>query len=167
MPNPHRTIAWAPSAELDLRGWLEQGARLGMVGRGIAWWIGDWMNYGNARYGEKYTRAAKITGYDVQSLMNMAYVASRLESCRRREALSWSHHAEVAALPHEQQEMWLDRAERDRLSVRCLRNELRSSRRTQRALERRQDHVVSGESVCPSCGHTVHATRTPAPAGRA
>ena len=54
-------------------------------------------------------RASRITGYDVQTLMNMVYVATRFESGRRRERLSWSHHAELAALEPPEQEEWLTR----------------------------------------------------------
>src|SRR5262245_58273494 len=76
-------VAWKPQQGLDFTQWLHQGKRLGSIGRGVAWWIGDWVTYGNAKFGEKYSRAATVTGYDVQSLMNMAYVASRFEFPRR------------------------------------------------------------------------------------
>lgn len=36
-------------------------------------------------------------------------VASRLETSRRRDVLSFSHHQEVAALPPEEQDRWLGR----------------------------------------------------------
>ena len=121
--------SWVPHGELDLRDWLQHGRRLGIVGRGVAWWLGDWLTYGNARYGERYARAARTTGYDAQSLMNMVYVASRFEPDRRRATLSWSHHAEVAALARDEQERWLDLAEREQMSVRSLRTELRTWRR--------------------------------------
>src|SRR5688572_25663799 len=100
-------IAWQSGENLNLEDWIRLGMRLGSIGRGAAWWIGDWVNYGNAKFGEKYSRAARVTGYDVQSLMNMAYVSSRFQVSRRREMLSWSHHAEVAALSPQEQEQWL------------------------------------------------------------
>lgn len=122
------SVAWQPQRALDLDEWVYHGVRLGAIGRGVAWWIGDWVNYGNARFGEKYVRAARITGYDLQSLMNMAYVASRFGISRRRENLSWSHHAEVAPLSEPEQELWLNIAAERRLSVRSFRAELRAWR---------------------------------------
>src|SRR6059058_5382190 len=101
--------AWAASGDLSLLEWSHSGRRLGVIGRAAGWWIGDWLNYGNARFGERYVRAARITGYDVQTLMNMVYVASRFEPSRRRDNLSWSHHAELAALEPEKQDHWLER----------------------------------------------------------
>lgn len=159
-------IAWEPHPGMDLVDWLHQGKRLGSIGRGAAWWIGDWVNYGNARFGEKYTRASRTTGYDIQSLMNMAYVASRFEISRRRENLSWSHHAEVAALPPEQQGHWLELAAEKRMSVRCLRDELRAWRARRAAAESESEQVAAtavvaeppaaedaANTVCPRCGY--------------
>jgi hypothetical protein len=153
--------SWTPTADLELPAWAEAGRRLGAIGRGVGWWIGDWLRYGNRRFGERYARAKRITGYDVQTLMNMTYVASRFESSRRRGSLSFSHHAELAALDQPAQERWLDRAEAERLSVRCLREELRRERR-----ELERDPASNVEPlpsrsaptlVCPRCGVRMHA----------
>jgi len=125
-------------------------SRPATVGRASSWWIGDWVRYGTARYGDRYAKAAQLTGYDVQSLMNMAYVAGRFSVSRRRERLSFSHHAELAALPQDDQELWLDRAEAGLLSVRTLRAELRAVRSK---VAGRPAH----ELVCPECGHRFGA----------
>ena len=133
------------------------------MGRGVGWWLADWLRFGNAAYGERYGPAARITGYDKQSLMNRVYVASRVEPSRRRAKLSWSHHAEVAAFEPADQDDWLDRAERDQLSVRCLREAIRTQRRAGKA----ELHDVGDiepapaaaaeapDSVCPSCGRPL------------
>lgn len=176
------SVAWKPQQDMDFTEWLSQGRRLGSIGRGVAWWIGDWVNFGNVKFGEKYSRAARITGYDVKSLMNMAYVASRFELARRREALSWSHHAELAAQPPDEQERWLAFAEDKHLSVRGLRDELRTWRSRQNAEDRKAKPAaqpystiarsvpasisaapphVSEEPVCPRCG--FHLAEVPLP----
>jgi hypothetical protein len=148
--------AWAAAGDLSLLEWSQSGRRLGIIGRATGWWIGDWVNYGNARFGERYVRAARITGYDVQTLMNMVYVASRFDMRRRRQNLSWSHHAELAALDPDQQDYWLDRAESERLSVRCLREEVRRARRLEAAKAELEAPAEPEESedniVCPHCG---------------
>ena len=33
-------------------------------------WIGDWLNYGERKWGEKYKEALEKTGYDYQTLRN-------------------------------------------------------------------------------------------------
>ena len=152
-------VGWTPSADMELDEWSAVGRRLGEIGRCSQWWLGDWIHYGNARFGERYSRAVKLTGYDAQSLMNMVYVASRFEIYRRRENLSWSHHAAVASLDVADQERWLARALADKLSVADLRVELRTSRRAHEALA---DATGSTEQiaaertlVCPNCGQTL------------
>jgi len=123
-----KRVGWLPDAELTYEDWLRQGSRLGLAGRSAAWWIGDWLRYGTARYGSKYAAAARTTGYDRQTLMNMVYVATRFDFSRRRENLSWSHHAELTALDVEEQEYWLDRATAERFTVRDLRELLLSGK---------------------------------------
>jgi hypothetical protein len=122
-------VAWIPTKEMDFAEWATAGRRLAAMGRCGQWGIGDWIRYGNTKFGERYAWAARVTGYDTQTLMNMVYVASRFEISRRRENLSWSHHETLAALEPGEQNAWLDRVEGDRLSVSDLRRELRSVRR--------------------------------------
>jgi hypothetical protein len=166
-PRPRSTltpVSWSPrEREMPFAQWVEQGRRLGVMGRGAGWWIGDWLHYGNTAYGERYVRGARITGYDVQTLMNMTYVAARFDISRRREKLSWSHHAEVAALDPAHQDRLLARAEEERLSVRDVREEMRRERRLaagelpeadpcadEEPVPLSPDH---GDVVCPECGH--------------
>ncbi|HEV3046257.1 MAG TPA: hypothetical protein VGY13_02750 [Solirubrobacteraceae bacterium] len=108
---------------------MAAGRRIGVVGRCIQWLLGDWIAYGNAKFGERYARASQITGYDPQTLMNMVYVATRFAISRRRENLSWSHHETLAALDQGEQDRWLDEAAAHRWSVADLRMMLRSSRK--------------------------------------
>jgi hypothetical protein len=146
-------VAWEPRREMAYTAWVATGRRLSRIVRCSQWWLGDWIRYGTANYGEKYTAAAKLTGYDVHSLRNMSYVASRFsEVSRRRDDLSWSHHAELAALSESEQDHWLERAVQERLSVADLRVELRASRRSG---ERSAGTDVTRQPVvcCPECGH--------------
>jgi hypothetical protein len=114
------SIGWSARGELHYDDWCRLGARLGVAGRSSGWWIGDWLSYGVAKYGRRHAVATRLTGYDSQTLTNLVYVARRFEVSRRRETLSWSHHAELAPLDIDEQEFWLDRAASKRLSVRAM-----------------------------------------------
>jgi hypothetical protein len=153
-------VAWVPNREIDFPEWAEAGRRLGAMGRCGQWGIGDWIQYGNAKFGERYVRGARITGYDIQTLMNMVYVASKFAVSRRRENLSWSHHETLAALGSDEQDHWLDLAVARRLSVSDLRLELRRSRRGLRpagATRGSRDALPLDARVitCPNCGHEL------------
>jgi transcriptional regulator with XRE-family HTH domain len=112
----------------SFQAWQEIGAQLLALEGGLNWWLGDWLNFGQAKYGEKYTAAIEITGRDRQNLADLAWVAGRYEPARRRESLSWTHHREVAALPSDDQDRLLDTAEREKWSVRALRESIQGKR---------------------------------------
>jgi len=165
--SPQRVVvtptSWATQEVLELAEWSEHGRRLGVMGRGCGWWIGDWLRYGNAKWGEKYSRATSLTGYDVQSLMNMVWVASNFEISRRRENLSWSHHSAVAGKARDEQEHWLHRAETEHLSVKCMREEITHlGAAASRAAGAERTELAA---VCPICGS--HLEDAPLPARRA
>lgn len=126
------------------------------IERASQWWIGDWLRYGAARWGEKYAQAARITGYDVPSLRNMAWLASQFDVSRRRDDLSWSHHAAVAGCDRVEQDRWLSDAARRRLSVADLRFEIRSARRGRLTYDERQEQLSAvGRDTCPTCGQRL------------
>lgn len=113
---------------LDFDEWQKIGETLGRFANSSAWWVGDWLSYGQWEYGRKYEEAAAQTGLDLQTLMNYASVAARVDFSRRREVLSFSHHEAVVALAPSEQERWLDRAEREGLSSKQLREAIKASR---------------------------------------
>ena len=124
--------------------------------------MGDWIRYGTAKWGEKYAEAARVTGYDVASLRNMAWVASRFDASLRSDKLTWSHHVLLAPLEPDEQRHWLERASEERFSVIDLRQALRA---LQAGGEREPDGEMPADSgdaralgalaVCPHCGHEL------------
>jgi hypothetical protein len=104
--------------------WVEMGRELADGQKVINWWVGDWWAAGTHRYGERAKVAAEgIFGREFQTIANVASVCRSFETSRRREALTFSHHAEVAALPPKEADGLLDRAEHEGLSRRDLRIE--------------------------------------------
>jgi hypothetical protein len=151
-------VAWAPQGDLDQSEWLATGRRLGAIGRCSQWWIGDWIRYGTARWGERYVEAARVTGYDVATLRNMAWVASQFDLSLRSDKLTWSHHVLLAPLDPDEQRRWLAHAREQRLSVADLRTELRRTRGAEaKALgsPAAEARPSTPTQVCPHCGHEL------------
>ena len=151
-------VGWTPpNDQIDHPEWIAIGRRLGGISRCNQWWLGDWLRYGTAKWGEKYTEAARITGYDVRSLANMASIAAAFELSRRRDNLTWSHHTTVAGLSPEEQDRWLDLATAQRLSVLDLRIEIRSAekRRSTLGMQDPTDLLQSPGVTCPQCGYRL------------
>jgi len=109
--------------------WEQAGLRIARTVDSAAWCLGDWINYGRSRYEDRYRTGVDAAGLEYQTIRNYAWVARQVELPRRRAGLSFQHHAEVAALPAEQQDMWLERAERAGWSRNQLRGNIRQARR--------------------------------------
>lgn len=98
-------------------------ATLGRITRGHQWWVGDALVYGENRYGEDtFSQAADALDLEPHTLVNYRYVASAVEPSRRREDLTWSHHAEVARLTAGDQRRALAAAVKNGWNVRQLRD---------------------------------------------
>jgi hypothetical protein len=126
-------LGFRPRARLTYDEWLCAGRQITKISSASAWWLGDWLLYGERTYGKRYRTALELTSLDYKTLRNHAWVARRFEMSRRRDNLSFHHHAEVAALPEADQDLWLTRAETLRWSCRELRRQLAQRRRSERS----------------------------------
>lgn len=115
---------WTPLGDMSFEQWESAGAQLQTMGRAWQFWCGDWLNYGEQRFGEKYAQAVETTDFARQTLVNVASIAKRVSPERRRRELSWSHHEAVAALPPAEQDRWLSEAEQEGYTIRRLRSRL-------------------------------------------
>jgi hypothetical protein len=98
--------------DLSFGQWAELGPVLRQLSTRLQFAIGDWLNYGENRYGEKYAQVADTLAYDRAYLMNVAWVSRAIEISRRREIVPFAYHQEVAAagLSVDDREELLDRA---------------------------------------------------------
>ena len=128
--------------------WLSAGRQITRMSTASIWWVADWVLYGERAYGSRYRAALELTPYGYKTLRNYAWVARRFELSRRRDALSFQHHAEVAGLQEPEQDLWLSRAE----TLRWSRNELRrqlASRRSAPGDGSADDVIVVSIRVAP------------------
>jgi len=128
VPGKTKTTGLILRAGLSFKEWRQVGCRLRDIHHSSQWWLGDWCNYGERRFGEKYSQALEATAYDYQTLRDFAYVAGRIELSRRRDNLSFSHHREVAPLAAADQKRWLDRADAEDWNRDELRSQLTRAR---------------------------------------
>lgn len=117
--------------------WEKTGRQLAGIVDSSAWWLGDWLVYGKDHYPDRYERSIRIAGLKYQTLRNYAWVSRRFSLDRRRDTLSFQHHAEVASLPLDEQEKWLDRAEEKKWSTKLLRDSIQDARDNTNRIESR------------------------------
>ena len=113
---------------VDFCAWEQAGVKIARIAECSAWCLGDWLVYGEHRYADRYKQVIAAARLDYQTLRNYAWVARRFDLGRRREELSFQHHAEVAALPAAEQDRWLDLSAGQGWSRNELRRNLRSGR---------------------------------------
>lgn len=87
------------------------GFLLGQMNRACAWWVGDLIVYGEEIFGQYHAQVENVIGLAPQTIANRASVARHIPPSKRRASLPFGVHAEVAYLPEQERDRWLDRAE--------------------------------------------------------
>jgi hypothetical protein len=113
---------------MSFESWRELGSQVAVIANCSAWWLGDWLVYGEQAYGARYEQAIADTALSYQTLRNYAWVVRKFPVSRRRDTLSFGHHVEVAALPDDDQDVWLARAEQLSWSCNRLRRALQAAK---------------------------------------
>jgi len=128
-----------PKSKVRFSSWEEVGGRLRLYQGAIQWAIGDWLNYGDAAFGQMAAQAWNIwPEYSYDSLRKFARVARFIPLEERRPNISWSLHSEVAGLPKIEREKWLDNL----------------SNGATRADMRMQLNPPHEKETCPTCSST-------------
>lgn len=137
--------------DLPFEEWEALGGVLVTMEKSVQWMLGDWLNYGERRFGDKAFQAI-ATGYATGTLRAAAWVAHRFPRGERDPAITWSHYRELASLPEEQANDLLVEVKAEGLSQKELRTRVQATK--SRA-------VLSTEQK------RAEATAPPKPAGRA
>ena len=95
-------ISWTPPEGMSYESWSTVGCTLQTVYRSMRWWLGDWLNHGDAAYGEMYTQAILVTDSALETLKKYKAIAERVRKEDRLPGLSWTHHFCVAYLPQQE-----------------------------------------------------------------
>ncbi|MFE0153537.1 LmbU family transcriptional regulator [Nonomuraea sp. NPDC059007] len=123
-----RKVGLTLPRDLSLDSWERIGDQLYVIGNCAAWWLGDWLVYGQDSFPGRYRQAMAKSSLSYKTLRNYAWIARNVPVSRRRDTLSVQHHAQVAAFPEEEQEAWLARAHQGKWSLSRLRSEIQASR---------------------------------------
>lgn len=108
--------------DMEYTTWEALGRFLGKIDVRTRWYIGDWLNFGEALYGEesaqaveatakdRYSEIERVTGLDHQTILNIQSLCRRVKKAQRRADLGFWIHMAVAPLEPEEQDVWLERA---------------------------------------------------------
>ena len=157
--------------------WLDEGREIVKREReldgardSLAWQMGDWAVDRETSYGDMVRLAAELD-IPVGTLKNRASVARRIEPSRRRDDLSWSHHAEVAKLDPGEAEATLSEAALYSWSVDRLRGVLhergatRAAERQVEALKAQVEALKASNAAPDEARGVIEYTRAEIEAG--
>lgn len=105
--------------------WLACGETLKRIDRACQWWIGDWLNLGEQKWGEMYAQGIDETDLAYQTLANYKWVANAIQFSARAEKVGWKVHEQIAAIPEKDRASAIKRAETERWTVREVRDYVR------------------------------------------
>jgi N6-adenosine-specific RNA methylase IME4 len=166
MPNSLATVPGATETALVLpenlsQGrWREMGARLALIDRATGWWIGDWWNAYKPAWGDrgKLFEDPTWTGPSYATCRKAGVTCDAFDIDRRRQNVSFSHHAEVATLPPEEADRLLDTVARELrdtgtlLPARMLRQQVKAEHRAVREGELAENVRIASRQI----GHRLY-----------
>lgn len=106
---------------VDFDTWVSVGRALEIASLAVQWYLGDWLNHGENKWGEKYAQvidAHRKTGIPINTLRDYQRVACQVPIDVRTSNLEWSIHREVAGLPKAKQREVLAKAQQHGYSKR-------------------------------------------------
>lgn len=132
--------------EMSFEDWREIARNFGNSLRSAAFCIGDWLIYGESKFGrqlpldapgfdsprpklcrESYDEAVALTGLDMSTLQTYASVCRSIPITERDPRLSFEHHKALAPIPAQKRPEWLALVSQQTapISVRKLRASIR------------------------------------------
>lgn len=133
--------------DIDEHQWLQLMATLQQLTDAFQFALGDALNYGQQRYGEKYAQAMDATGCAYQSLANWSWVSSNVPINNRVAGISWTHHRLVAHVGTQHQRQLLESAKSRRLSAVEFERELKGEKEEEEKKPIKSIEIPAGWTV--------------------
>lgn len=131
--------------DLSVETCMSLAAFFGQINNSSRWWIAGLLEYVEMRHGEFVAQVADATGLAPQTIENILSISRRVPPERRVDGVTFSVHAEVAALPPVDQSRWLKIAKEQRLTKVELRAKIKPE----------LPPAVRPTMTCPHCGELI------------
>lgn len=95
----------------------------------VHFWIGDWLNYGESKWGQMYSQAMEETGYSYDTLKQDKWIAGKIDLCDRSHNLGIAHAKEIASLPEEEKKFWAEELKKEAIPVRELKEKIKEKKK--------------------------------------
>lgn len=95
-------VSWTGSENMDFEQYQAIGKTFQQIQRSLAYWVGDWLNFGEKKFGDIAAQAVDDTDKSIETLLKWKAVAFRVPRQLRLIAPTWTHAFYVAYVPEEQ-----------------------------------------------------------------
>lgn len=143
-------ISWTGSEDMTFDDYQRIGRTFQQIKSSLAYWIGDWLNFGEYKFGEMAMQAIEDTGKSMETLLKFKAVAHRVPREIRIHSPSWTHSFYVAYTPEPQRGLLLQLAINVGLSSRELKDVVKLED------ERRADLLVAYQNHLDEQGPMTH-----------
>jgi N6-adenosine-specific RNA methylase IME4 len=112
--------------------WESVGENLKKISGAVQLWLGDWLNFGERAYGQKYSQAMDESYYEYGSLANYASTAKRTSDARKLTTgltLPISHWKQLATLETKEQVLFAEKSIKGNWTVLELRDAIRDKKK--------------------------------------
>lgn len=116
-----------PNGEPSYEDWYACGEWLKRAEKAVGFWIGDWLNYGERKWGEMYSQAMEDTGLEYDTLRKFRNITKNLDFGIRMPNLSFKVNSAVARddLTRDEKRMFLESAAEKDLTYDELKKEIK------------------------------------------
>lgn len=121
------TIRVNPNATLE--DWKSFGEMLKKAENHVQWYLGYWWNYGHKKWSRDAEEFINELGYKRSTVQKYGQIYNAVKPGIRIPHLTFRHHQNVAPLPPEKQEFYLNKAAKEGLSSPKLREVIRQAER--------------------------------------
>lgn len=125
--------------DVEFPAWLEKIKGFSQATVSANWWIGDLLVFGEDHFAEQVGQVINDLGLAEQTVANFRWVSRAITPSRRREELTWEHHRAVAKLEPKDQERWLARAIREKMSAATLKTSVKLKVQQEQDKQREED----------------------------
>lgn len=109
--------------------WEEVGRFIKKAEGSVHFWIGDWLNYGEQKWGEMYSQAMDATEYEYGTLRDDKWLSKSIQLSERSDNLGVGQARLIAPLPEEEKKYWSEEIKKEPIPVRELKKKIKERKK--------------------------------------
>ena len=132
----------SPIGDPTFEQWKNAGKFVKFSSNAIHFWVGDWLNYGEAKFQDQMMAIIDELGYDIDTINRDKYVSAQVLPSLRKDNLSFEHHKLIAPMNPDEQKELLDEAAETNMPLDDFREKVKVKKATKEKVVRDTFDVI-------------------------